>query len=203
MPTIKQSITRGQELEQRGESLRSRFEARVADTGPESQRLRAGANLAVQRDGSANIAGGPQGFSRQLTLASRRGKAREGIKARGDNAIKNQQLKDRLSLARQTTGRRGQLLGAAGQAARLRAGEATAGQRAKDQVSSARFGALGAVAGGALRGFGDKLFNTGDLGQGIADQQGEVDSFFGTNNFGVDNTFGGGFDFPQTGLGTA
>lgn len=194
-------IDRGRAIESRGESLRSRFAARVDNNNPEFQRIRAGANLAAQRAGSANIAGGPRGFSRQLTLASRRGKAREGIKGRGENAVRNQQLKDRLSLARSSVGRRGQLLGAAGDAARLKAGGDAAALRAKSTTDNAFSGALGSIAGGAVRGFGDNLFNTGKLGEGIAAQQDEVDTFLGSNNFGVDNTFGGGFDFPPQGQG--
>jgi hypothetical protein len=201
-PGLLGAVDRGKPLEARGESLRSRFESRVGNTDPEFQRIRAGANLATQREGSANIAGGPRGFSRQLTQASRRGKAREGIKGRGENAVRNQQLKDRLTLARSSVNRRGQLIGAAGDAARLKAGGEAASQRASDIGDAGVSGLLGSVAGGALRGFGDSLFDTGNLGEGIAAQQDEVDSFFGNNNFGVDNTFGGGFDFgslPATG----
>jgi hypothetical protein len=195
------SVDRGQALEARGESLRARFAARVNNNNPEFQRIRAGANLAAQRDGSTNIAGGPRGFSRQLTQASRRGKAREGIKGRGENAIRNQQLKDRLSLARSSVNRRGQLLGASGDAARLKAGGDAAALRAKSTTDNAFSGALGSLAGGAVRGFGDGFFNTGKLQEGMEAQQLEIDNTLGQNEFGVDNTFGGGFDFPPIGVG--
>jgi len=195
---LKDQIARGHPLEARGESLRRRHETNVDAIGGRTRRLQAGANLAAQREGSFKFSG-PRGFSRQLLQAEKRGKARQGIHERGDKAIRNQQLKDRISIARQAINKRGQVMQSAADAAQIRAGGEAAIKSAHAGTQAAYAGAAGAIAGGALRGFGDKLFDTGDLSTGMMDQQAEVDSFFGAglgDVGGIDVNLGGsGFDF--------
>lgn len=198
---LKHNVAQGIPLEADAERLRGRYETQVGSIAGRLRRIQAGANLATQRDGSAKFGAGPQGFARQITQAERRGKARMGINQRGEKAILNQQLKDRISIARQGLNRRGLIMDSAQNAAQIRAGGQAAINSAHASTQSAYAGAAGAIAGGALRGFGDKLFDTGNLGQGVIDQQADVDSFFGMSDFGVDSTFGGGFDFAPTNQG--
>jgi len=199
---LKHNIAQGLPLEARAEGLRTRHETQVGALGGRIRRIQAGANLAAQRDGSHRFAG-PRGFARQITQAERRGKARMGINQRGEKAVQNQQLKDRITIAKQGLSRRGQIMDSAMNAANIRAGGQAAISGAHASTQAAYAGAAGAIAGGALRGFGDKLFDTGNLGQGIADQQADVDSFFGAGSGdvgGLDNIFdGGGFDFSSSG----
>jgi hypothetical protein len=194
---LKDSIAKGRSFEAQGERLRARDETSIGAVGGRINRVKSGANLAAQRAGSSQIAG-PRGFAGSLEQAVRRGKARQGINERGEKAIRNQQLKDRITLARQSLSKRSTLIQSSASAARLRAGGDAAAQSARDQTNSAFAGALGSVAGGALRGFGDKLFDTGDLG----DTQSSIDSFFdaGPGSIGgLDNNFDTGFGFgPPT-----
>jgi len=190
---LKHGIGTGRALEERGNRLRDRHETNVGAIGGRIRRLEAGANLATQRAGSAKFAG-PRGFARQLDQAAKRGKARTGIEARGEKAVRNQQLKDRLQLAKESIRKRGQIMQSASDAAQIRAGGEASMRASAAQESAALTGALGAVAGGALRGFGDKLFDTGDLSQGMIDQQAEVDSFFGAGPGDVGGLDGFNFD---------
>ena len=173
----KDIIARGKSLETQMEGLRTRFAADVANTGGERRRVRAGANSAAQ----AKLSGNRGGFSAQLGQALRRSKARQGITNRGEKAVENQALKDRITLARDAASRRGQLLSAASGSARLRSGLDARLQGARDSVNQAFAGAAGALAGGAVRGFGDSLFGGDQLGQGMLQQQNEVDFFLGTD----------------------
>ncbi len=196
---LKDSIAKGRPLEARGEALRAQHETSIGAVAGRIRRVDAGANLAAQRAGSFKFSG-PRGFARQLEQAEKRGKARQGIEQRGEKAIRNQQLKDRISIARQSVQKRGQLMQSSADAARLRAGGEAVTRSARAGTSAAFAGAAGAVAGGALRGFGDKLFDTGDLSSGMAEQQQDVDSFFGAGPGdvgGLDVNFdtGSGFDF--------
>ena len=190
---LKDSIASGREFEARGEALRGKHEANVGNISGRINRINAGANLAAQRDGSAQFSG-PRGFSRQLEQATKRGKARQGINQRGEKAVQNQQLKDRIGLARQSIKRRGQLQQSSADAARLRSGSEAFARDQNAGVSAAFAGAAGSIAGGALRGFGDGLFDTGDLNSGLRDQQNDVDSFLGADEGfgGVDNVFNSG-----------
>ena len=135
-----------------------RFETGVDSTEQERNRLRSGVGSSVQQR-FPNVRG-RRSFANNLEQTIRRGKARQGILNRGERAISNQQLKDRVSIARQRIQRKGVLEGALANASRLREGVASNAQRAKDQVGSALGGALGSIAGGLASGFGDKLFNS-------------------------------------------
>jgi len=190
---LKDSIAKGRDFEAAGERLRGRHETSVGAIGGRINRIQAGANLAAQREGSHKFAG-PRGFARQLEQNIKRGKARQGINERGEKAIRNQQLKDRLTLVRQSAQKRGTLMDTSANAAKLRSAGEAATQSANSQTRAAMTGAVGAIAGGALRGFGDSLFDTGDLSSGIMDQQAEVDSFFGAGAGDVGGLDGFNFD---------
>lgn len=187
--SLKKSIRTGKEFEYFGNQLRDRHARNVENIGQEQNRMGRGANSAVQQ--KFQTPGGGS-FAQRLEQSMRRGKARQGIVNRGDNAIRNQRLKDRLAMAKSSIARRGQLQESSANAARLEAGLEATRSSAKDMVSSAYGGALGFVAGGAMRGFGDNLFNSSipavtDQGTAMADSlnnnfQWDADMFSGSGS---------------------
>lgn len=187
--TLKYGIQLSRGIEARGEKLRETHEANIGSIEGRLNRVRSGANLAAQRAGNIRFGGGPRGFRQQLDQAVKRGKARQGIEARGEKAIRNQQLKDRMTLARQSIAKRGQILNASANAARLRAGGEANAADARARVSSAYAGAAGAIAGGALRGFGDRLFGP-DTGAAV--EEADVAANYGNANLDY-NTLGSGY----------
>jgi len=197
MPTLQSLVDSGKRLQGPADALRARHESNIGNISSKIQRIQAGANAAVQRDGSNQFGGGPRGFSRQLSQAEQRGKIRAGINARGENAVKNQQLKDRLQTIRGKIGRRGVEMGNIAERERIKAGGDAASVNIRSDLSAQRSSAIGGVIGAGF-GAAKDFFNTGSLGKGIMDQQAEVDSFFDTGDIGQDNTFGGGFDFAPT-----
>ena len=64
---------------------------------------------------------------------------------------------------------------------RLRSGLNAAELRAKDQVGAAKAGAIGFAAGGAIRGFGDNLFNS-DTTVPVAMDEGTASADFFNNS---------------------
>jgi hypothetical protein len=96
-------------------------------------------------------------FASQLAQTERRGRARQGILTRGDEAVKNQQLKDRLQMARSGINRRGALMSAASNAERIRGGLEAAQVRAGSMVDSAYAGAGGFLLGAGIKGFGSQI----------------------------------------------
>jgi len=184
----------GEQLQGRAQALSDVHDSNVGNISRRIRTIRAGANLASQRDGSNQFGGGPRGFARQLSQAEKRGKIRAGINARGDKAVRNQQLKDRLSLMRASIQKRGGIIQDAATRARIKAGGEAAQADIRANLSASRASSIGGLAGSAA-GFAKDFFSTGDLGQGIMDQQNELDIFLGGNDFGVDNTLGQGFDF--------
>jgi hypothetical protein len=157
----------------------------VANVGNELTRLRAGVSSGVAQ----KFAGAPaRGFAGNLDMAVRRGKARQGILARGDAAVRNQQLKDRLQLAKRSASRHGQIQGALANAANLREGGNAAAKSASDQVNSALTGAIGSIAGGVARGFGD-WFGGSDVTEGMDMGTAAADSLINvdTSSFDITN----------------
>lgn len=148
------------------EGLKQRFASDVADTGQEQRRFGAGLSSSIaQKFGT--VGGSQQAvFAGNLSQIGRKAKARSRIAGRGDAAIKGQQLKDRISIARQGLSRRGLSQRAGQSAERARAGLDASLQASKDQVGSAIFGAAGAIAGGATRGIADKFFTNRAIDKG-------------------------------------
>lgn len=153
--SVRDSLSRAAPMEAFGERLRAQHAGNVNNLGQEQGRLAAGANAAVQQ--KFQTPGGGS-FANKLEQNVRRSRARQGILNRGDKAIRNQQLKDRLQLAKSSVARRGIIQNSAANAEKIKTGVAASRQAASDQVGSAIGGAAGFIAGGALRGFGDNLF---------------------------------------------
>jgi len=168
---LKDSIGKGRDFEAMGEGLRTRNIADVDNIGNEQRRLGAQTSSEVQQ--KFGTPGGGS-FADVLENTIRRGKARSGIATRGDAAIRNQQLKDRLVMARQDISRRGIIQQTAADAARLKSGVDIAQRNANAQIGASLTGAAGAVAGGLARQFSD-----GFGGQGDATQKNGTSSGFG------------------------
>lgn len=197
--SLQDAVEGGRPFEDRANVLRDRFEFQTENLDDRYAKMRSASNLAVQSKLSSKQRG-PQGFARQLGQAERRGRARQQLHDRGEAALRNQQLKDRMTLIKQTLSKRGMAMDAASNAARIRAG-------GQEQIASAKAwgdaqvaGAVGAVAGGLARQIGGSNNKSWDGSAGMAEQQGFVDQFFGSNwgEAGWDNTY-----TPDYGFGTS
>ena len=144
-----QAVSNLREGEEAFGGLADRFAASVANVGDQRRELAAGTSSAIASK-FRNQGGGPRGFARNLEQAVRKAKARSQIGNRGDKAIANQQLKDRITLARKSIGRHGAIAGAIGTAGRQRTAISNAEQAADDSVNQAKFGAIGGIVGGGL-----------------------------------------------------
>ncbi len=138
--------------------FRSSFARDVADTTQEQNRLGSGLSSVVAS--KFKRVGGRPGGGGNLSQLERKAKARQQISGRGEKAILNQQLKDRIGIARQNISRRQLSIDAAGASASARIGLNTSLQRSKDQVGSAIGGAIGSVAGGLASGLSNRKFGT-------------------------------------------
>jgi len=113
-----------------------------------------GANTAAQAAQAMQQGAGPQaGFGAQLGDALRIAKARAGITARGDAAIRNQQLKDRMKIAGQGIDLRGTALRSLAEARHIRQGLNVGLRDIKNQSAQANADALGGLAGAASAAF--------------------------------------------------
>jgi hypothetical protein len=189
---LKDSLARGREFEAQGEGLRTRHLAGVNNLGQEQTRLGAAAGAGAQQ--KFQTPGGAS-FAKNLEQSVRRGKARQGVINRGDAAIRNQQLKDRLTAARGDISRRGTLQQTAADAARLRSGVDVAQRNANAQIGASRTGALGAVAGGLARGFKDGFSQDNGAQVSVDMDQGTAAADFNINNsgdFDINNIGGSG-----------
>ncbi len=124
--------------------LADRFAIEAANIEPERRQLRASAGSAAAQ--SLRGDGGTTAGS-TLDRMLRTAKARQGIIERGDPAIRNQRLKDRLAMVRAGVSRTGAAIDLQGAGQQIRAGVNLAGQRAEDRIGAARAGAAGAAAG--------------------------------------------------------
>lgn len=124
--------------------LAQRFEAESGNIETERRSLRGIVSSAAAQNQSAETgvtAGGT------LRDSLRRAKTRQGVINRGDAAITNQRLKDRITAARSGIAQKASALDLAGAGAQIRAGIELNAQRGRDAISGARAGAAGATAG--------------------------------------------------------
>lgn len=87
-------------------------------------------------------------FAGTLAAATRRARARQGIVNRGERAIENQSLRDRIAVARQNSMRRGSLHEALAGAANIREGVQQANASARQMIAESRANMFGSLAGG-------------------------------------------------------
>lgn len=174
---ISGAISRGRSLEDRLGRHDASVLADINNTGNERASLRrSGSSVLAQKFGRVT------GVAGNLRQTLRRGKARQQIEGRGEPAIANQQLKDRVSMARRNLSRRGVGLRGLGVASRMRTDIANARQTGADRVDAAKFGAFGAVAGGLTSAFGEKLFDRGGTVTPEMDEGTAAADFFNTND---------------------
>lgn len=189
---LKDSLEQSRPLEEQFEASQARHERNVSSTASLRNRLGAGASSAVAQR-FKNVRG-RRGFANNLEQTIRRGKARGGIVQRGEKAIANQQLRNRVGIARQKIQRKGVIEGALANSASIRAGVETTRRSANDQTNAAFAGAAGSILGGLASGFGDKLFTGGSEIPVMAD--------IGTAGADLQNiNFNTGFDFDNIGQG--
>lgn len=181
-------LSRG--FEAQGEAMRSMYDNSGTFAG-RLKRAKSGGNLAAQSKFSAPATSGPGGFAAALADTVRRGKARQGIIDRGENAVRNQALKDRITAARSAFERRGVQSKAAADAAQIKVGNQAAVRQARHTVRSAETGLIGGILGAGANGLMGMFGGLDKLGQGMLEQQGQVDEFLGADEGW------GGFDFDS------
>lgn len=89
----------------------------------------------------------PANFAGALGLATRRARVRVGIARRGEAAVENQAIKDRIAMTQAHVQRQGVLQAQLGQAANIQQGVDVGAQQAKDRASAAKYNAIGTVVG--------------------------------------------------------
>lgn len=156
---LKESVGNAASLQGSAEQLAARHERNVANIAAPQHRLAVASGSAAQQKFASPGAGS---FAKQLEQTVRRGRARQGIINRGEPAIAQQQLKDRLEMARQGINRRGTAIGLQAQATGLKTGVNEARAAAKQTVSNAMGGALGFIGGGLISKYGAGLFASKD-----------------------------------------
>jgi hypothetical protein len=90
----------------------------------------------------------PTSFGGALDSATRRTKARQGIVNRGDEAIRNQSLRDRISVAQASATRRGTIQNALQNAANIREGVNVGVGQANQRARESRAHMFGSITGG-------------------------------------------------------
>lgn len=91
----------------------------------------------------------PTSYADAIAGAERRAKVRQGIVTRGDAAVRNQQLKDRLQIAQGQASRRGALINTLQTAANIKEGVNTGVQDANARVRESQASMFGSIAGAA------------------------------------------------------
>lgn len=124
--------------------LRSRFMADTENTQPERRRL--GGQASLQAANSMAEGAAPT-FAGSLSNALRVAKVRQGINAKGEEAIRHQQLRDRIAIARMGISTRARGLSSLSNAAYIREGGDVANQQAKDFARASNADLLGSVLG--------------------------------------------------------
>lgn len=142
----------------------------------------------VSKGISSNVAQrfqqGGGSFRDNLTMALKRNKARQGIALRGDAAIRNQQMKDRVAFGKSALSRKAAAEGGLAQHAKLEQGVLAANTNADILRQQAMMGAFGTLAGAGVRGLQDYFSNTG----------GAVDPGMDQGTAAADAINTGGFD---------
>lgn len=88
-------------------------------------------------------------YADAVASAERRSKARQGIVIRGDAAVRNQQLRDRLQIAQGQASRRGALINTLQTAANIKEGVNTGVSDANNRVRESQAAMWGSIAGAA------------------------------------------------------
>lgn len=146
----------------------------------------------------------PTSFSQAMGSAERRAKVRQGIVSRGDEAVRNQQLKDRLKIAQQQATRRGSLINVLQTHENIKegvnAGVSDANARAQASTAS-MFGSIAGTAAGLGKQWYDRRNTLSEIDMGSlpgyrGDPVGYSSSgqpiYAGTSG---DSSFGGGVFF--------
>lgn len=151
--------------------LRDQFIGDVQNIGAERQQFGAAANsqsFQVLRDQGAGTSFGGT-LRRSLKVA----KVRQGVMNRGDSAIRNQRLKDRLQLARSGVRRKGAALNLQSAGQQIRSGVDVGVGRARDRARASTASLIGTGLGAAAgvlnqnRLNNDSIFDFGVEGPGI------------------------------------
>lgn len=168
---LRASLERARMDQDRFKGLRNRAAASIStQRAREGGQLRRTAAQMVQLEDAKQ--GPPTSFAGAVEQATRRAKARTGIIARGEKAIANQNLRDRLAFAKAGMQKEGSLQVALQKAANIREGVNVGVSDANAEIAASN----AALAGGVIGGIGGFLSNENNrdwLG-GIFKKQPEV-----------------------------
>lgn len=161
------------------------FRARhIGGVGSAASRLR----TRLSRDATGRVAqmdqAQPTSFRGAIGQATRRMRARQGIVNRGDAAIRNQALRDRINVARNTASRRGSIHNALQNAAQIREGVNTGVSNANQRIRESRANMFGTLAGAATSYMMNRP-KPGEVSQSV-DQGTAGADFFNTNPINYD-----------------
>lgn len=151
-------ITSAAKLRGGFEGLAGRHLNRISDTGQERGRV---GGLASALAGQQQRTGTNQATT--LNEALRISKARTGIVNRGEKAVENQNLKDRLTQVRRGIGRRGAALGAQGAAAEIKQGVNVARDASQQFADQSRADLFGGIAGAGIATLAGNRKRTGSI----------------------------------------
>lgn len=93
----------------------------------------------------------PTSYADAMSSSTRRAKVRQGIVSRGEAAIRNQQMKDRLKIAQGQASRRGALINTMQTAAGIREGVNVGVSDANNRIRESQASMWGSIAGSAAR----------------------------------------------------
>ncbi len=112
-----------------------------------TRRLRSAGSSAAAQAGNAGVAD----FSSALQDATRRAKVRSRIAQQGDEAIRSQALRDRVSVAKSGVARQGELLRLQGTARNIQFGVNAGVQDAQSRIAASNANLFGTIGGATTR----------------------------------------------------
>lgn len=143
--------------------LKARFMSDVENLGPERRRLGGQSSLQAA---NASAQGGSPTFAGSLANALRIAKVRQGIMSKGDEAIRHQQFRDRISVARLAMGQRQRGISSLANAANIREGVNLANAEAGADRSASNASLLGGILGAGVSAYKNRDPQTGVTGTG-------------------------------------
>lgn len=144
--SLRQEVGNLQSLRDSLQGARNRHLGNVSNA---ENRLRTGLSNAATMKVAQSDRYSPTSFRGALDSATRRMRARQGIVNRGDAAIRNQSLKDRIKVAQGSAVRRGNLQNVLQQGINIREGVNVGVSNANNRIKAARANMFGTLAGSA------------------------------------------------------
>lgn len=152
--------------------LRPTVARNVGQIGNAESRLRRALGAQASQTTARSTGATPVSFRGALEQATRRMGVRRGIEERGDAAIRNQTLRDRIQVARGSASRRGALQNMLQTTQNIREGVNVGLANANQRIAESNANLFGSLAGAATSAFinRDRSSGFGGLGEGVTEQ---------------------------------